>query len=244
MLRKMDALLCALERHGELGAAELAEEVDEPVSSTYRLLASLTALRVVEPGLGRGRHRLGVEVLRIGEAVEERLDVRELAVPELKALLAATDATSFLCVRVQERAVCVERFEGRAVRSLALTLGQSLPLHRGAAPRSILAFLPPGERGAQIARLSAAGEIAVDIEELKEELRVVRDRGYAISDGDVTAGIAAVGAPIFDHRGELRAALSISGLRAQILDPRLDASVLVMAAAERVSAALGYRGAK
>lgn len=123
MLHKTDAILRVLEQAQELPVAELAKQVGEPVSSTYRLLASLTALRVVEPGLHRGHYRLGVDLLRIGGAVEDGLDVRELAVPELRALLSATDATSFLCVRADERAVCVERFEGRGVRSLALSLG-------------------------------------------------------------------------------------------------------------------------
>lgn len=242
MLRKTDAVLRALERRHVLSASELAQEVGEPVSSTYRLLASLAALRLVEPGPRRGQYRLGVEVLRIGAAVEEGLDVRELAVPELKDLLATTDATSFLCVRVQERAVCVERFEGRGVRSLALTLGQSLPLHRGAAPRSLLAHLPQSERRAVIDALLDTDGTAASVDDIEKDLEVIRQRGYAISDGDVTPGIAAVGAPIFDHRGELRGALSISGLREQVLDARLDAAMKVRAAAERVSTALGHRG--
>lgn len=238
MLHKTDAILRVLEQAQELPVAELAKQVGEPVSSTYRLLASLTALRVVEPGLHRGHYRLGVDLLRIGGAVEDGLDVRELAVPELRALLSATDATSFLCVRADERAVCVERFEGRGVRSLALSLGQSLPLHRGAAPRALLAFLPPGERSEVIARLVGSADAA----EIEDELTVVRSQGYAISDGDVTPGIAAVGAPVFDHRGEIKAALSVSGLRAQVLDSGMDAVEKVRAAAERVSLALGYRG--
>ena len=38
-----------------------------------------------------------------------------------------------------------------------------------------------------------------------------------VSDNNVTPGIAAIGAPIFDHRGEVAASLSVSGLREGIL---------------------------
>ena len=48
-----------------------------------------------------------------------------------------------------------------------------------------------------------------------------RKNGYALSDADVTPGIAALGAPIFNHRHELEASLSISGLRDQILGYKL-----------------------
>jgi len=44
-------------------------------------------------------------------------------------------------VRRGPRAVCVERLEGRAVRSLAMQLGSSLPMYAGAAPLALLAFL-------------------------------------------------------------------------------------------------------
>lgn len=168
--------------------------------------------------------------------------MRDAAVPELRRLLAETGATSFLCIRAGDRAVCVERFEGRDVRSLALTLGQSLPLHRGAAPRAILAFLPQSERNALIEELATTDTDGhpTSRTEIMTLVDDVRRRGYAVSDGDVTPGIAAVGAPIFNHRGEIEAALSISGLRPQVLDASSRTIPLVLAAAAAVSGALGF----
>lgn len=248
ILDKADAVLRVLERNGESSVATISAEVGEPTSSTYRLLTNLLALRFVEPGSRRGLFRLGVELLRIGSVVEDGLSVREAATPELRDLLAETGTTSFLCIRADSRAVCVERFEGREVRSLALALGQSLALHRGAAPRAILAFLPLSEREALIDEFTG-GDSASDApsrDELERLVSETREQGYAVSDGDVTPGIAAIGAPVFNHRGEVEAALSISGLRAQVFDPALDAASLVTTAAARVSEALGFetRGAR
>ena len=53
--------------------------------------------------------------------------------------------------------------------------------------------------------------------DLREVLREVRRSGLSISDQDVTLGIAAVGAPIFGFDGQVRAALSTSGIREAIL---------------------------
>lgn len=242
ILDKADAVLRVLASRGEVSAAALSELVGEPTSSTYRLLTNLVALDFVEPGSRRGLFRLAVDVLRVGNLVEDRLDVRDAAGPHLRQLLAQTGATSFLCIRADDRAVCVERFEGRDVRSLALALGQSLPLHHGAAPRAILSFLPSSERSALVDRLLAADASHPPRAEVEDVIASTRARGYAISDGDVTPGIAALGAPIFNHRGEVTAALSISGLRAQVLDASPDPSSLVLAAASAASAALGYPG--
>ena len=55
-----------------------------------------------------------------GEATLSKL--RQVA-PSLQLLLDETNCTSYLCVRRGSRAVCVDRLEGQAVRSLAMQLG-------------------------------------------------------------------------------------------------------------------------
>lgn len=242
LISKVDAIVSALERNGEMTAAELASEFDEPLSSTYRMLQSLSRVGWVDRSPRRGRYRLGLAMMTIGGRVEDSLDIRELARPSLQALLDATNTTSFLCVRRGSRAVCIERLEGHAVRSLAMELGSSLPLYAGAAPVALLAFLPESEQ-----ELVLRDEYAMPGDprrpassELESTLAEVRRRGYAISDGDVTPGIAALGAPVFNHRHELVASISVSGLRAQVLGSRLRRnSALIVQAARAVSASLG-----
>jgi DNA-binding IclR family transcriptional regulator len=75
-------------------------------------------------------------------------------------------------------------------------------------------------------------------------LREIRENGYAISDEDVTLGIAAVGAPIFDHSGKVRAAISLSGTKPLILGDEKAMVSRVLEAAERVSRSLGYKTAQ
>jgi DNA-binding IclR family transcriptional regulator len=242
LIEKVDAVISVLERNGETTAAELARMLDEPLSSTYRMLQSLIAVRWVDRSPRRGRYRLGLQMMTIGGLVEDALDIRDVARPSLQILVRETSSTSFLCVRRGTRAVCVDRLEGQAVRSLAMQLGSSLPLYAGAAPRALLAFLPESE---QDLVLDDSPTMPDDpprpsARTLRRALRDTRRRGYAISDGDVTVGIAALGAPVFNHRHELVASLSISGLRAQILGSRLrHNSDLITRAARDVSAALG-----
>jgi len=242
LVSKVGAVLDALERAGELTATELAAATGEPLSSIYRLLRSLSGIGWLDKGVRRGGYRLGLLFLTVGSALEETIDIREAALPALRHLVAETGATSFLCLRRAGRAVCVERIEGTAVRSLALELGNSLPLYCGAAPRALLAYLPlaeqltvlrdivsqPGDPG----RPSPAAILA-DAEQS-------RSAGYTVSDQDVTPGIAALGAPVFDHAGNLAAAISISGLRSQILGDHAERNIaLIKAAAATVSSALG-----
>lgn len=247
ILEKVGSLVSALATRGEMSAAALAGEVQEPVSSTYRLLANLSRAGWVTPGSRRGSYRLGLFFMRVGGQLEDSLDIRERALPALQKLLGDTGQTAYLCVRDGLRAVCIERLDGGDVRSMALALGASLPLIIGGAPKAILAFLPRGEyepvRDASLeaARREGRPRDAADVDRAVAGIR--RD-GLSVSDGDVTVGVAALGAPVFNHRGELAGAVSVSGVRAHILDGRARdrATEAVRRCGQDVSAALGWHG--
>jgi DNA-binding IclR family transcriptional regulator len=74
------------------------------------------------------------------------------------------------------------------------------------------------------------------------DLEEIRAQGYVRSDNNVTPGIAAIGAPIFDHRGDVVASLSVSGLREGVLAPAGDhpsVTELVRQGAQTLSRYLG-----
>ena len=239
LLTKAGSLLDVLTAGGEVSAGEIAQQTGQPVSSVYRLLANLQAIGLVETASQRGLFRLGLDCLRIGAALEERLDVRAVGRPDLLTLRQATGATAFLFLPRGDRAVCIERVEGSDVRWLAMRLGDSLPLYMGGAPLALLAHLPAGEQEALIAQFAGEGNLTAG--GLRARINTTRQHRYAVSDQDVTAGVAAMGAPVFNHRGEVEAAVSISGLREVLLSSDTAANEL-LAAADRISALLGWVG--
>jgi DNA-binding IclR family transcriptional regulator len=243
VLRKAGALLDSL-ADGELTVADLAARTGEPRSTVYRLVAGLTELELVEPGSRKGTVRLGLKLLRLGGSVMAGFDERQLALPVMEQIHEATGETVFLCVRRGFEAVCIERIDGKRVQSLALRLGGALPLHAGAAPRVLLAYEPEE----LWERYLAAGPLEpltpntpTSAAELLPVLRAIREQAVSVSDQDVTLGIAAVGAPIFDFNGKVRAALSVSGIRAGILGEASRATELTVQGAATISNRLGAR---
>jgi DNA-binding IclR family transcriptional regulator len=246
VLAKAVALLDVIAEAGEATPARLAELTGEPRSSVYRLLASLQELGLVEPGRRRGTYLLGLKLFRLGSTVMSRFDEREAALPVMERINEETGETLFLCVRRGDEAVCIERIDGARVTLLALRLGGSLPLHAGGAARALLAFEPPAAWDDYLDRRpleALTPRTPATREALIDDLRATRERGYAISDGDVTPGVAAVGAPIFDHTGAVRAALSIGGMRGTLLGEGSRAVELVREGAAAVSRTLGHDGA-
>ena len=244
VIRKATALLDQLSADGESTAARLSEALGEPRTTVYRLLRALERSELVEPARRPGNYRLGLKVFRLGGSVVALFDERQAALPHMEALHAATGETVFLCIRRGTEAVCIERIEGSRAVSLALKLGGSLPLHAGAAPRVLLAAEPPDvwrEYHDAAMRRTVVPPVPDDRDALFGELGTVRRAGYAISDEDVTVGIAAIGAPVRNHAGVVTAALSISGVRPAILgEHRAQMTELVVAAADAVSSSLGF----
>ncbi|MGW2776425.1 IclR family transcriptional regulator [Streptomyces olivaceoviridis] len=245
LVRKAVEVLDLLAEQGEATAASIAEDLGEPRSSVYRLLSSLQKLQMVESGSGRGAYRLGFHLLSLGTAVVERFDERRFARPVMERLHEQTGETVYLCVRRERHAVCIERLDGRRVQSLALKLGGALPLHAGAASRALLAF---DDRTAWTQYLESGPlqrftpSTPVTGEELLPALEQVRRDGIAVSDQDVTVGVAALGVPILDYLGRVRAALSISGVREAILSDATTAlREQLLLAGEEVSRAMGWK---
>lgn len=247
LVEKTVEVLDLLATEGELTIAQLADRTGEPRSSLYRLLARLEQFELVEPASSRGYFRLGTHLLRWGAATQESLSVRDRALPVMDAIRERTGLTVYLLVRRGWHGVCVERLEGLRIASLALRLGGFLPLHAGAAPRALLAFEDERVWDEYIVQSSFeqfTGSTPSDRDQLVSVLVADRARGITISDGDVTPGIASLGAPIYDLRGRVHAALSVSGLRDEVIgaDAELVES-LVRAGAGDISRALGASGA-
>ncbi|WP_395405727.1 IclR family transcriptional regulator (plasmid) [Arthrobacter sp. UC242_113] len=243
LVSKSMAILTAIGQAGSISVKELAERTGEPASSLYRLLSSLEVIGWVEPAAKPRQIRLGVEFLRLGARLEAQLDVRKQAVPQLEWLRQASGETAFLCIRRGLEAVCIERVEGLDVQIHTLSLGQSMPLGEGVAPRALLAFEPKEVVDSYFENFpEPTSAIAPSAEELRVLLAETARDGVAVATSEWADGIGGVGAPIFDHRGRVVAALSIGGMSHRMFGGSYDAVALTRSAAEAVSRSMGYDG--
>ncbi|MCD2100280.1 IclR family transcriptional regulator [Rhodococcus rhodochrous] len=225
VIAKADALMRALAGERIATSTRLSELLDEQVRSVYRMLDTLAEAGWVEQLGPRGAYRVGIKLLSLSGELTRRLDIRRAAAPVLREIHEATGETTFLCIRRGTRAVCIERVDGIRVNSRVLKLGESLPLHVGAAPRALLAFEDRSAWEDYATVVSQSNEPWRNVRSRVEffaDLEHIHEQGYVISDNNVTPGIAAIGAPIFNHRGEVVASLSTSGLREGILAPAHD----------------------
>lgn len=77
----------------------------------------------------------------------------------------------------------------------------------------------------------------VDADALRADIAATRKRGYSVSDEDVTVGIGALGVPVRDARGAVRASLSLSGFAEAIREAEEEYVGVLRDAVTRISPA-------
>jgi IclR family acetate operon transcriptional repressor len=80
---------------------------------------------------------------------------------------------------------------------------------------------------------------------LRKELKKIHEQGYAIDDEELAAGLRCVAAPIFDHTGVVKFAMSISCPAMRLpMDRVEDIQLKIKEACQQLSARLGYKREK
>ena len=233
------AVLETLAESVELGTNEIARRTGINASSVSRLLSTLGAAGLVDQVDETGRYRLGLRLVELGNAALARLDVRELARPPLRALVAATGETATLSVPGEEFAITVDFVRSPAsVQSVAQVGRPSIP-HATATGKVLLAFgrvsLPGGALKAYTPNTIA------DRAQLEREVTLVRTQGWAQATGEREDDLNAIAAPVRDAASELVAMIGVQGPASRFGEgPMHDARRPLLAAAASLSSTLGW----
>lgn len=241
-------LLEAFPKYGpEIGLSRMAALINLNKATAYRLLTTLEERGYVERSPEDRKYRLGVRAFELGAYFQNQLEVRRDALPHLQAIVEASGEAAFLCVREGDEALCVERVEAEhQVNIFALRVGGKQPLHCGGAPRALLVGMTDIELQAFAARTglpALTSYTLTTLDRLFQDVHLTRRQGYVVSMNDVTLGIAAIGAPVYDYSGRVIAAVSLSGLSNTYTPERIAALAQVLVPmAKRLSRQMGYSG--
>lgn len=183
----------------------IARELGIPRSTTYHLLQAMADEGFVVHLADERRFGLGVAAFEVGSGYARQAPLQRLARRPLAALVDRTGHSAHLAVPHGRDVLYVveERAPGRP--PLVTDVGVRLPSHLTASGRAILAHLSPGQVRAlypdRAAFVDRTGIGPGSPTALRAVLSETRRRGYAVEDGEVTAGMASVAAAVLDYNG-------------------------------------------
>ena len=223
ILRALDILEMFSRAEPRLSITEISRRLGVAKNTTHSLLDSLVTRGYIERTENR-RYALGTAFITLTQSVRINVELRDQAAPLLRNLADAVHESVYLAALEGDCAVYIYAIESPR-RLLARTaVGNRAHLHATALGKAMLAHLPEDELEAIVARtgLPAYTEATVtDMDALMADLEQTRKRGYAVDAGGYEHGSYCVAAPIFDARGRVIAACSVSARDPTLVEDQL-----------------------
>ncbi len=212
-------------------------------STLSELLGTLEHLGLVERDGESRAFRLGYGVLELGNAVLQRLDLRQVARPYLMHLRDAIGETAVLHMPVDQGTLIVDRVESDHQLKVVAPIGHRLPPFAGSVAKVFAAELTEKELAALLktrALRAFTPRSVTSPQRYRKEIQRVRHRGYAVDDEEYLPGVRAVSAPVLDSRGRTVATVTVVGSSVRLTDVRMRrAATAVLEAAAAISRSLG-----
>jgi len=236
-------VLSLLARHTEpLPAGSISRALGLPRSTTYHLLTVLREQGFVTHLPEERRYGLGVAAFELGSAYQRQAPLQRMARPLLGRLVDETTHNAHLAILHGRDVLYVieERAPGRPL--LVTDVGVRLPATLTASGLAMLAELPAQQIRALFPHrdtlVQRDGRGPASVSQLRRELTEVRQRGYAVEDSSVSAGLSSVARAVLDHTGH-----PVAGVAVTYRTDEIDAAERdrIVAAVSRVAATLSAR---
>jgi len=244
IIRACNILRCLSKDKAHFKISEIARQLDLDRSTTYRILLSLGRCGLVEKDEKTGEYSLGVAAFEIGNDYVRRMDFIKISKPIMNDLALKVQETVHLAVLSGTEIVYVDKVDSPRTLGVMSKIGQRAPLYCTALGKVLLANQPKEGLTRIIGEIKLkpfTKNTITSKKKLVEELKRVREQGYALDQKEYEEEVECIGAPIRDHQGDVIAALSISGPQRKISTPQERQFInQVIRAATSISSKMGY----
>ena len=228
-----------------LGLQQLAKITGYNKTAVQRLTDTLMSLGF----LGRNEYKefyLEPKVLSLGFAYLNGSELRQLAETHLKEFGERVNCTVNLAVLDGTQVVILYRHEVQTFFNFALVAGSKLPAYCTAMGKVLLAGLELDELVRRVERmelLPLTSYTITDQDRFLEEIKLTRERGYAVCDREGTLALSSLAVPLMDRNGHTAATVNLSldaeEVRGKDMDPLIKA---LLDEGERLSRLMGFDG--
>lgn len=236
-------LLRELARVRNITLSDLATRTEMPPSSTHRILSTLQKHGFVDFDETTQEWMIGIEAFRIGNSYLLRTNLVEAARKTLRRLMEETGETANLGIADDGDVVFVDQVETQNPIRAFFRPGTRGHMHSSGIGKSLLADMPRREVEKIITEKGQPGftpRTLTSSEELIDDLRKTRKRGWSIDDEERYSGMRCVASNIYNTFGEAIAGISVSGPAVRFPDSVIaELGPKVKQAADEVTRAIG-----
>jgi DNA-binding IclR family transcriptional regulator len=210
--RALDILDLLLEEDQPTPVALITSRLRIPKSTAYELVRTLTEGGYLERDDGTGRVSLGRRLYELGMAYKSRVDLLKEGGRAVEELRDRTGETVQLSILENDMMVVVVKEDGVLPIRIYSKVGSRVPVNWAAAGRLLVSDMPDEPLRNLLrreVRQSPSGNAYTDVTALVEQIRELREQGYALELNEVNQHAGCVAAPVIDAAGHCVASISI-----------------------------------
>ena len=214
--------------------------------TVHRILGTLKSRRFVHQDPDTKKYGLGIRALEMGSAVKKDEILRKAMRPALRDLLHQCRETVNAAILEHNEIVYIYRLESEEPLRFSLQVGSRFPAHCTSTGKIMLADLSDQDLCELYGGTDDLGRLTENsirsFEQFMKEIRDVRQKGLAFDLEETLAGVKCIAAPVRNGKGEVVAAISISGPRERMTKIKMSFfAPLIMEASKKISKELGFQ---
>ncbi|CAB1055881.1 Transcriptional regulator, IclR family [Olavius sp. associated proteobacterium Delta 1] len=238
----------AVAEAGSVGIRELSSITGFPPSTIHRIVATLVQRHYFQQDPVTKRYSLSFRFLELGSRVQQQTHLTSIARPHLERLMAETRESINLAVRDGDSAVYLDNIQSNySMLQLFTRPGARVPLYATGVGKLFLSRMSSADLDAYLQRVDLipfTRHTVIEREQITEELKLIRTRGFAVDNEEMEAGVRCVAALINDYDGRPAASVSITGAAMRVTPDRVEHfGELIKSCALTISHELGFNPA-
>lgn len=223
-VKKAFAILSAISASRDgLGVSELARDLDMAKSTVHGMTSALEEVGAVMRDPHTKRFKLGFTLFEVGRSAYSQIDLKTSARPVMEELMENTQTSVFLGILNWDHVSVLDIVESRQDFKITAPVGTSIPLLAGAVGKAFLSSMDD-EHAVKIVQSKGLPRFTkksiVDPDSYFQELKKVRQKGYAVDDEEYILGVRAVASPLMGL-GQLKSAIWVVGFKASLDEKKM-----------------------
>jgi len=231
-----------------LSIKEISDIVGLNKSSLHHHIKTLTEFGYLQQDPETRKYDIGLNLVRVGQAYLQRLDVRERGHLYLEELSKTLNQTVHMLVLDNNEAVYVDKVDVNhqpGALKCSSFVGLRTDVYSTASGKVLLSNLEPSSLDGVLQSINLrtiTPHTNTDISVLKQELLLTKERGYGLDLQEHSLGLQCIAVPILNLHSQCVAAISVSCPLTTISTEVLENEVLetLRETGRKISAAMGY----
>ena len=203
---------------GERSVKEISEALGLNKSTAFGLINTLTDLGYLQQNEKNQKYYLGLKLLNFSNIIKVQNRIIRIVHPYLEQVSRKYGETAHCAVKRNDAVVYVDKVESTGSITINTHIGTQNYMHCSGVGKCILAYLPAEEQERILSGplVTKTFNTITNSEQLREEIRKVREQGYATDNEEDSLGLSCVAIPVFSAPGKVVCAISISGMTPRI----------------------------